>query len=1160
MTYQAVRQSIILIIIFSLVSFPAISIGSAPPQVTLVSPANNSVSVNQNVTFQCSATDDVGLMNASLYYGKQLQTTKTFREDGTYVNQTDDTQISADNPNTNYGTLTEMNVDGQTPHAHGLIKFPNIFGSNPEQILLGANITSASLTLNCFNPGNTPKAYLLKEDWIESQATWNQRTSGTPWSNLGADGPLSHESTAIDFVCSSIGIKTYDITSIIQQWSNGTPNYGIVVKDTGIDGIDYYTSKNPTTTNRPLLSVSYNYLENWGIKNTKAVSGTSASAQFTATLDDFSQYKWNCEFEDTEGQRSLASSNNTIEINSNYIPPYSTTPNLKVAFIGDQGLTTNSRAVLQLIKNEGAHMALHQGDFDYADSPALWDQQINDILGPNYPYFASIGNHDIAQWAGYQTKLQERLSRITGASCTGNLGVKSACQYQGLYFLLTAPGTMDTGHDIYIRDQLASNNAAWSICSWHKNMQAMDLGNSHPDETGWGVYEECRKGGGIVATAHDHVYGRTHLLSNFQTQTIDSTSATLILQKGKTFAFLSGLGGHSIYAQASSDPWFASAYTSTQNATYGALFCTFNVNSQPDRASCYFKNINNQIIDQFELISQVEILNQPPVANAGPDQTLSDSDNNGSEFVLLDGTTSYDPNGTIVSYAWKEGLTLLSSNATTTQNFLIGNHIITLTVTDNDSNTSSDTVNINVLANQPPTANAGPDQTIMDSDNNGFETVALNGTASQDPDGTITSFLWKEGETILSSLSTFTTNYGIGIHTLSLTVTDNGGATHTDFVTITINPKSNIPPQANAGPDQTANDSDGNGFETFTLNASLSYDSDGTIVFYAWKEGGVTFATGSVVVWSFATGVHTIELQVTDNEGAIGTDTAIVTVNPNQPPVANAGPDQTVTEDTLVNFDGSASRDLDGSIVSYVWNFGDGSADSTGATASHTYIDPGLYTVTLTVADNAGAIGQDTATVTVNPLMAEFTKRFSENGTFANTTNDAYISESSPTKNFGARTSMKVDGLDPHAHAFVQYPNIFGSRSDQIPLGATMVSAILTLNCTNAGNNMKAYTLLEDWIESQVTWRQRKTGVPWSNLGADGPLSHGTTALDFLCTTTGVKNYNITSFVQNWSSGAPNFGIVIIETGNDGIDFSTSEHSTLSFRPVLTVTYRVKAM
>ena len=86
----------------------------------------------------------------------------------------------------------------------------------------------------------------------------------------------------------------------------------------------------------------------------------------------------------------------------------------------------------------------------------------------------------------------------------------------------------------------------------------------------------------------------------------------------------------------------------------------------------------------------------------------------------------------------------------------------------------------------------------------------------------------------------------------------------------------------------------------------------------------------------------------------------------NQPPVADAGPDQTSAVGSTVAFDGSGSSDSDGTIVTYEWTFGDGSIGS-GISTSHTYATAGTYAVTLTVTDDDGATGTDTATVTVNP-------------------------------------------------------------------------------------------------------------------------------------------------------------------------------------------------
>jgi len=142
------------------------------------------------------------------------------------------------------------------------------------------------------------------------------------------------------------------------------------------------------------------------------------------------------------------------------IPP----PGFTVAFIGDQGVTASAQAVLDLIAAEGADAVVHSGDFDYGDNPALWDQKITDTLSACYPYFASIGNHDVVPFygpGGYQEHLAARLDCL-GITWDGDLGVRSSHTWQGIFFVLTGPGIFADGdieHAPYIRDQLALDDS-----------------------------------------------------------------------------------------------------------------------------------------------------------------------------------------------------------------------------------------------------------------------------------------------------------------------------------------------------------------------------------------------------------------------------------------------------------------------------------------------------------------------------------------------------------------------------------------------------------------------------------------------------------------------------------------------------------------------------
>ena len=155
-------------------------------------------------------------------------------------------------------------------------------------------------------------------------------------------------------------------------------------------------------------------------------------------------------------------------------------------------------------------------------------------------------------------------------------------------------------------------------------MRAMQVGGKS-DEAEWGVYEESRKGGAIIATGHEHSYSRTHLHSSCENQTIASTSDTLILttdlldteeDEGKTFVFVSGLGGRNIRDQERSGDWWASIYTLDQEANYGALFVTFNLDGVSNLAKFYFKDIDGVIPDSFVIISDKVDM---PVSTASDD-------------------------------------------------------------------------------------------------------------------------------------------------------------------------------------------------------------------------------------------------------------------------------------------------------------------------------------------------------------------------------------------------------------------------------------------------------------------------------------------------------------------------------------------------------------
>ena len=297
--------------------------------------------------------------------------------------------------------------------------------------------------------------------------------------------------------------------------------------------------------------------------------------------------------------------------------------NFKVAFTGDQGVNTNSVSVLQLIRNERADMLIISGDLGYGvetnvQSAINWENMMDRFLGNDFPVFASRGNHDIGLWdvpGGYKELLVNRANGV-GANCTGNYGTLSSCYYNGLFFNLIDGSNLEQTNIDYLKNELGNDDSLWRICSWHFNQNKMQVGGK-PDQVGWGTFETCREEGAIIATAHEHSYERTKTLIDITNQVVDPRWAnpnSIRVAQNATFVFVSGLGGRSIrnqirclpttYPYGCKSEW-ASIYTANQSANYGALFIEFYVDGNPRKARGYFKTIDNKIIDQFEIFSEL---------------------------------------------------------------------------------------------------------------------------------------------------------------------------------------------------------------------------------------------------------------------------------------------------------------------------------------------------------------------------------------------------------------------------------------------------------------------------------------------------------------------------------------------------------------------------
>jgi large repetitive protein len=312
--------------------------------------------------------------------------------------------------------------------------------------------------------------------------------------------------------------------------------------------------------------------------------------------------------------------------------------------------------------------------------------------------------------------------------------------------------------------------------------------------------------------------------------------------------------------------------------------------------------------------------------------------------VSLDASNSSDDTG-IISYLWDFGDGAVGVGMVVSHSWANdGNFVVMLNVTDTDGNSSFGVITIHVKDRAPIAAIlASP------TDAQTLVLIAFDASSSSDPDGTLLYYRWDFGDgSVLYGRSVQHTYARAGAYTVQLTVTDNDGVdgSATTQVTITNRAPKAVTPANFSVPT----------FEERIFDASGSFDQDGLVQTYSWNFGDATTATGRSVKHAFATiGTFTVTLTVRDDFGAIGVAAMTVIVTNNAPSAQITAPSSVYTGDSVI-FQGNGV-DRDGTIASWLWNFGDTQTASTANTATHAYPVQGLYTVTLTVTDNNSAVG-----------------------------------------------------------------------------------------------------------------------------------------------------------------------------------------------------------
>ena len=442
-----------------------------------------------------------------------------------------------------------------------------------------------------------------------------------------------------------------------------------------------------------------------------------------------------------------------------------------------------------------------------------------------------------------------------------------------------------------------------------------------------------------------------------------------ITQIGKPIGIYANVSDYSgvkdvvLYYQNVGDTWYTAVNMSlvsgdvnngTWNATIPAQTITGNVHYFILASDVFGNNATAPMAGNYT----VKICG-PPVANAGPDQSVIED-----EVVQFNGSGSTG-DFSIIWYNWSFGDGSYGNGTNPTPSHAYpraGIYVVTLNVTDSVGQWNSDTSTI-FVNNVAPTANAGGNK----SGNEG-QPITFNGSASTDTPSDVPThtYVWYFGDGNSASGKIVTHVYvDDGFYKATLMVTDDNGFTDSDTVNVTV---SNVAPSITPVSDQIAQE--GVPF-TLKLNASdvpadvLTF-SDNTTLFAIDPVTGIIQFTPT----NDDVGMHHVRVNVTDDDGGSNSTAFNITVlNTNDAPVMAYIPTETATEDVLFALQVNASDPDVGDVLAYSLTASpDGMTidDATGLISwTPTNADVGAHHVIVRVTDANGTFAERDFWITV---------------------------------------------------------------------------------------------------------------------------------------------------------------------------------------------------
>ncbi|MBT3221816.1 MAG: PKD domain-containing protein, partial [Proteobacteria bacterium] len=360
------------------------------------------------------------------------------------------------------------------------------------------------------------------------------------------------------------------------------------------------------------------------------------------------------------------------------------------------------------------------------------------------------------------------------------------------------------------------------------------------------------------------------------------------------------------------------------------------------------------ISDGTEIITVTQTLE---VANVAPVITTN-GPTTGTEGQLVEFTIAFSDAGAADTHtnSWDFGDGNSTDKANPDHTYAApGLYPVTLTVTDDDGGVGSNTFTVDI-ANAPP---AIVDATVPESGVEGEE-LTFSAVVSDYGGGNV-EYVWDFGDG--SDADTATANHVYhqdGSYNVILTATDDDGATTTESFTVQI---ANVAPTIEAATVVPATGVEG---ELLTLSA-VATDPGTDILSYLWDFGTGDTAPGPTVEYTWPDdGNYTIRLTVFDDDSSVYQDFPLEISNA-APQISLFEVPATGDEGQSIVFSAEATDPGLYDIVSYIWDFGDGTTE-TGMSPSHVYDDNAQYLVTFTAFDGEGGVATNTGTIDIGNL------------------------------------------------------------------------------------------------------------------------------------------------------------------------------------------------